>query len=341
MSRSSAAGGISPASSTATACDPRRSRKLSWRCRRRPRVRRARRSPTAAAPACRARPFLASESCLPAASSARRSGTSTSWICWAASRFASKRTEFTRTIGGRSILITGAAGSIGSELCRQTARFQPARLVLFDQAESPLYNIDLEMRAKFPSMEIVAELGDVRDPTVVDDLIRRHHVDSIFHAAAYKHVPMMEAHVAEAVKTNIFGTWNVVRAAYRNHVSNFLMISTDKAVNPSSVMGLTKRIAELIAHAQDLRRQQLGHAFFVGAVWKRPREQWQRRAAVPGADRRRRSRHRHPSRDAPLLHEHPRSSGARAPGVDDVQGLRDIRPRHGRAGPDHGPCRRT
>ncbi len=85
---------------------------------------------------------------------------------------------------------------------------------------------------------------------VVDDLIRRHRVDSIFHAAAYKHVPMMEAHVAEAVKTNIFGTWNVVRAAYRHHVSNFLMISTDKAVNPSSVMGLTKRIAELIAHAR-------------------------------------------------------------------------------------------
>jgi len=154
------------------------------------------------------------------------------------------------TIGGRSILITGAAGSIGSELCRQTARFQPARLVLFDQAESPLYNIDLEMRAKFPSMDIVAELGDVRDPTIVEDLIRRHGVDSIFHAAAYKHVPMMESHVAEAVKTNIFGTWNVVRAAYRHRVSNFLMISTDKAVNPSSVMGLTKRIAELIAHAR-------------------------------------------------------------------------------------------
>ena len=153
------------------------------------------------------------------------------------------------TIGGRSVLVTGAAGSIGSELCRQTARFEPARLILFDQAESPLYTIDLEMRAKFPSMEIVAELGDVRDPTVVDDLIRRHRVDSVFHAAAYKHVPLLEAHVAEAVRTNILGTWNVVRAAHRHHVSNFLMISTDKAVNPSSVMGLTKRIAELIAHA--------------------------------------------------------------------------------------------
>jgi FlaA1/EpsC-like NDP-sugar epimerase len=154
------------------------------------------------------------------------------------------------SIAGRSILITGAAGSIGSELCRQTARFKPARLILFDQAESPLYNIDLELRAKFPSLDIVAELGDVRDALGVEDLIRRHRVTSIFHAAAYKHVPMMETHILEAVKTNVFGTWNLVRAAYRNNVSNFLMISTDKAVNPSSVMGLTKRLAELIVHAQ-------------------------------------------------------------------------------------------
>jgi FlaA1/EpsC-like NDP-sugar epimerase len=154
------------------------------------------------------------------------------------------------SIAGRSILVTGAAGSIGSELCRQTARFQPARLILFDQAESPLYNIDLELRAQFPSLEIVAELGDVRDAIGVQELVRRHHVDSIFHAAACKHVPMMETHVMEAVKTNVIGTWNLVRAAYQNHVSNFLMISTDKAVNPSSVMGLTKRVAELIVHAQ-------------------------------------------------------------------------------------------
>ena len=154
------------------------------------------------------------------------------------------------SIAGRSILVTGAAGSIGSELCRQTARFQPARLILFDQAESPLYNIDLELRAQFPLLEIVAELGDVRDACGVEDVVRRHHVDSIFHAAACKHVPMMETHILEAVRTNVFGTWNLVRAAYRNHVSNFLMIPTDKAVNPSSVMGLTKRLAELIVHAQ-------------------------------------------------------------------------------------------
>ena len=154
------------------------------------------------------------------------------------------------SIAGRCILITGAAGSIGSELCRQVARFQPLRLILFDQAESPLYNIDLELKAEFPSLDIVAELGDVRDAAAVEELIRRLRVDSILHAAAYKHVPLMETHITEAVKTNVFGTWNLVRAAYRNNVSNFLMISTDKAVNPSSVMGLTKRVAELIVHAQ-------------------------------------------------------------------------------------------
>jgi FlaA1/EpsC-like NDP-sugar epimerase len=154
------------------------------------------------------------------------------------------------SVAGRSLLITGAAGSIGAELSRQTARFGPRKLVLFDQAESPLYNIDLELRAQFPALEIVAELGDVRDAMRVEDLIRRHQVDSIFHAAAYKHVPMMEAHLLEGVKTNVFGTWNLVRAAYRNRVSNFVMISTDKAVNPSSVMGMSKRIAELIVHAR-------------------------------------------------------------------------------------------
>ena len=163
-------------------------------------------------------------------------------------RLEEKRIE--ESIAGRSILITGAAGSIGSELSRQTARLSPARLVLFDQAESPLYNIDLELRRQFPMLDIVAALGDVRDQEVVEELIRHHHVDSIFHAAAYKHVPMMEAHVVEAVKTNVLGTWNLVRAAYRNRVSSFVMISTDKAVNPSSVMGLSKRIAELIVHAQ-------------------------------------------------------------------------------------------
>jgi FlaA1/EpsC-like NDP-sugar epimerase len=165
------------------------------------------------------------------------------------------------SIAGRTILITGAAGSIGSELCRQAARFGPAKMVLLDQAESPLYSIDLELRSQFPLLDVVAELADIRDRLAVDELIRRHRVNAIFHAAAYKHVPMMEAHIIEAVKTNVVGTWNLVRAAYRNSVENFLMISTDKAVNPSSIMGLTKRVAELIVYARSSNGAESGTRF--------------------------------------------------------------------------------
>jgi FlaA1/EpsC-like NDP-sugar epimerase len=149
-------------------------------------------------------------------------------------------------IAGRSVLVTGAAGSIGSELCLQVARFHPRKLVALDQAESGLFKVDQEFREKFPSVDRVTEIGDIRDPRRVEEVIRRHGVDSIFHAAAYKHVPLMEFHVLEAVKNNILGTWNVAQAAHRNRVSNFLMISSDKAVNPTSVMGVTKRVAELI-----------------------------------------------------------------------------------------------
>jgi FlaA1/EpsC-like NDP-sugar epimerase len=160
------------------------------------------------------------------------------------------------SIAGRSVLITGAGGSIGSELCRQAARFNPAKLIAFDQGETELFRIDLELREKYPSLCVVAEVGDIRDAERVEEVIRRHSVDSIFHAAAYKHVPMMEAHVIEAVKNNILGTWNLVKAACEYRVSNFLMISSDKAVNPTSIMGATKRIAELIVSADSDRGPQ-------------------------------------------------------------------------------------
>ena len=152
-------------------------------------------------------------------------------------------------IMGRSVMVTGAAGSIGAELCRQIAHHRPNRLVPFDQAESDLFKIDLELRTRCPDIELVAEVGDIRDAGRLQEVIRRHSIDSIFHAAAYKHVPMMEAHLFEAVKNNVLGTWNVAQAAYQNGVSNFLMISSDKAVNPSNIMGMTKRAAELIVSA--------------------------------------------------------------------------------------------
>ncbi len=149
-------------------------------------------------------------------------------------------------IAGRSLLITGAAGSIGSELCRQAALFEPRTLVLFDRAESDLFRIDLELRGKFPGLEVISQIGDIQDYPRAHEVIRRYAVDSIFHAAAYKHVPMMEAHILEAVQNNVLGTWNMVQAAHRNNVSDFLMISSDKAVNPTNIMGVTKRVAELI-----------------------------------------------------------------------------------------------
>jgi FlaA1/EpsC-like NDP-sugar epimerase len=155
-----------------------------------------------------------------------------------------------RSIAGRSILVTGAAGSIGSELCRQVARFKPACLVAFDQAESDLFRIENELRERHPELELVAALGNIQEIDRVSDLLERHKVESIFHAAAYKHVPMLESHVVEAVRNNILGTWNLVRAARGLNVSSVLMISSDKAVNPICVMGATKRVCERIVSAR-------------------------------------------------------------------------------------------
>jgi len=155
-----------------------------------------------------------------------------------------------RAITGRVVLVTGAAGSIGSELCTQLAQFGPHRVVALDQAETELFRLESELRGRCPTLDLVAAVGDVPDPGLVDEVIDQHAVNSIFHAAAYKHVPLMENHVCEAVRNNILGTWNLVQAACRFNISSFLLISTDKAVNPISVMGFTKRVAELIVTAR-------------------------------------------------------------------------------------------
>jgi FlaA1/EpsC-like NDP-sugar epimerase len=151
-----------------------------------------------------------------------------------------------REVTGRTILITGAAGSIGSELARQLAAFRPARLILFERAETPLYFINLEITRAHPQIDVVAAMGDVTDGNRVEHVFARYRPDYVFHAAAYKHVPMLEANVREAVRNNVLGTRNVAESAIRHDVRKFVLISTDKAVNPSSVMGATKRIAERI-----------------------------------------------------------------------------------------------
>jgi FlaA1/EpsC-like NDP-sugar epimerase len=154
-----------------------------------------------------------------------------------------------RAVAGRVVMVTGAAGSIGSELCSQLAQFEPRTLVALDQAETEMFRLEADLRGRYPGLTLVPEIGDIRDPRRMEELIEQHGVESIFHAAAYKHVPIMERHVCEAVRNNVIGTWNLVQVAWRMNVSRFLLISSDKAVNPSSVMGLTKRIAELIVSA--------------------------------------------------------------------------------------------
>jgi len=153
-----------------------------------------------------------------------------------------------RSITGRTVMVTGAAGSIGSELCRQIARLSPRRLVLFEISESSLFFFEMEMREKFPTVGLVPVIGDVRDRGRVEEIVRAHRPAIIFHAAAYKHVPMMEIHPVEAVKTNVLGTRIMAEAAAKFGVERFVLVSTDKAVRPTNVMGATKRLAELVIH---------------------------------------------------------------------------------------------
>ncbi len=153
-----------------------------------------------------------------------------------------------RRITGHTVMVTGAAGSIGSELCRQIARLSPSRLVMFEIAESPLFDFEMEMRETFPTVNVVAVIGDVRDRARVEETVRMYRPSVVYHAAAYKHVPMMEMHPVEAVKTNVLGTRIVAEAAAKFGVERFVLVSTDKAVRPTNVMGATKRLAELVIH---------------------------------------------------------------------------------------------
>ncbi|HEX8272071.1 MAG TPA: nucleoside-diphosphate sugar epimerase/dehydratase [Longimicrobiaceae bacterium] len=154
--------------------------------------------------------------------------------------------ELADDLQGACVLITGAAGSIGSELSRQIALHTPATLVLFDQAETELYYLELEIRERHPKLHIVPVIGDIVDRDAVEAVFETFGPTHVFHAAAYKHVPMMEANVRQAVRNNAIGTWVLAEAAGRHGALKFVLVSTDKAVKPVSVMGATKRLAEMV-----------------------------------------------------------------------------------------------
>ncbi len=160
-------------------------------------------------------------------------------------------------LAGKRVLITGAGGSIGSELCRQVSQFEPASLVLFDNAETPLFNIEQEISKSFPSTPLRAIIGDVRDSDRVNAVFDETLPEVVFHAAAYKHVPMMEHNPAEAVNNNVYGTKVLADTAHTFGVQHFVMVSTDKAVNPTNVMGATKRASEM--YVQSLARESKTH----------------------------------------------------------------------------------
>ncbi|HEY2861019.1 MAG TPA: aminotransferase class I/II-fold pyridoxal phosphate-dependent enzyme [Terracidiphilus sp.] len=157
------------------------------------------------------------------------------------------------SVRNRVVLVTGAAGSIGSELCTQIARSHPAAIVAFDIAESPLFELDLRMRSSFPDICFRPEIGNIQSPARLDEILRRYQPSMVYHAAAYKHVPLMEAHIVEAVENNVLGTCNVASAAADRGVERFVLISSDKAVRPANIMGATKRMAEMALTAMRSR----------------------------------------------------------------------------------------
>lgn len=153
--------------------------------------------------------------------------------------------EIRESLKGKVVMVTGAAGSIGSELCRQLCTFGLKELILFDSAETPMHNIRLELEEKFPQVHFEPVMGDIRMADRVESVFSRFHPQYVFHAAAYKHVPLMEENPCEAVHTNVYGTRLVANMAVKYGVDKFIMISTDKAVNPTNVMGASKRLAEI------------------------------------------------------------------------------------------------
>ena len=159
--------------------------------------------------------------------------------------------EIFQYIKGKKILVTGGGGSIGSELCRQIAAHDPERLIIFDIYENNAYDIEQELKAKYPKLNLTVLIGSVRDSRRINQVFETYKPDIVYHAAAHKHVPLMEASPNEAVKNNVVGTYKTAYAALKNGTQRFVLISTDKAVNPTNIMGASKRLCEMIIQSMD------------------------------------------------------------------------------------------
>lgn len=160
--------------------------------------------------------------------------------------------EIGALLENKTVMVTGAAGSIGSEICRQLAKFQIRQLVCFDMGETPMHNLRLELEEKYPGLRFVPVIGDVRSQERLEFVFSSYHPQVVFHAAAYKHVPLMEENPCEAVRVNVYGTRNVADMSVKYDVEKFVMISTDKAVNPTNIMGCSKRLAEIYVQSLSL-----------------------------------------------------------------------------------------
>lgn len=239
-------------------------------------------------------------------------------------------------VHNKTVLVTGAGGSIGSELCRQISPYSPDKLLILGHGENSIYTIEMELRKSFPELNIVTVIADVQDRTRMMEVFESHRPHVVFHAAAHKHVPLMERNPSEAIKNNVFGTRNVADCSEKYGAERFVMISSDKAVNPTSVMGATKRIAEMYVQSLNTTSSTKFSAVRFGNVLQ-PGE---RHSCLQAADCCRWPCDGHSSGDDSLFHDY---SGSRAIGHSIRsfrQRRRSVRARYGRAGQDPNPCRR-
>jgi FlaA1/EpsC-like NDP-sugar epimerase len=177
------------------------------------------------------------------------------------------RQEVKDYLSGKVVMVTGAGGSIGSALCRQIVTFSPKEVLLFDHNENNVYYLGTEFSTKYPQVKFKTIIGDIKDIGLLKNVFSRYKPQVVFHAAAHKHVPLMEENPASAVKNNIVGTRNLIYASDHYKVERFIFISTDKAVNPTSVMGISKRIAEMILQAKARISKTRFMAVRFGNVW--------------------------------------------------------------------------